>query len=365
MSPLAWGPPESREALLAALDADCPVLLWGAPGTGKTASVNTLAAERGAVLADVRGSRVDPRDLGVLVPDTASGRLVDCAPDWAHRLRDAVAAGVEAWLLLGELTCCPPAVQAALLGVVQEREIAGVSLAGVRVVADANPADQSAGGLDLDAAPANRWLHVTVEPDLAAWRAWMATAGGRTPGEAAACGLIAGYLGARGPEALLAVPREVTRQGSAWPSPRSWHHAARVIAALAARERVSPQYATLTGAGRTVLAGLVGDTAADEAIEWLSAGDLPDAEALLAGAASLPERGDRCAASLDAAIAAACSPHEERTVRLAAASRLVEEVACDRARPDCAVTAGAVLARTHDAVLSRRLLAALDPGGAS
>src|SRR4051812_49613488 len=103
------------EALGLALTARVPVLLWGAPGTGKTSVVRALAGAAGWPCETVIASLREPSDfagLPVVTPSAnGSGPAVVLAPPrWAERL---VAAGTGL-LFFDEISTAPPAGQAAL-----------------------------------------------------------------------------------------------------------------------------------------------------------------------------------------------------------------------------------------------------------
>jgi len=153
----------------ACLDADVPVLLWGPPGVGKTCALRQMATDAGAHLEVLIGSTLDPIDVGGYLVPGKGGKIRSTPPPWTYRIRKALDAKRPAWLLLDELSCAPPSVQAALLRVVAERRAGEIDLAGCRVVAASNPADTAADGGELSAAMANRWAHVTWQVDAAAW----------------------------------------------------------------------------------------------------------------------------------------------------------------------------------------------------
>jgi len=122
------------------LAADVPVMLWGAPGTGKTALVNELAQECGAHLEVLIGSTLDPIDVGgYLVPH--DGKVSCVPPPWAQRLKAESAR--PCWVFFDELSCAPSSVQAALLRVIAERKVGELSL-NFRVIAASNPAEWEA-----------------------------------------------------------------------------------------------------------------------------------------------------------------------------------------------------------------------------
>ncbi len=322
----------------ALLAADVPVLLWGSPGIGKTASIVATATEAGAHLEVLAcGSLDSPDVVGYLVPH--DGKLSQVPPPWAARLRAALDAGTPAWVFFDEASCARPSVQAALLRVIQEREVAGLSLRGCRVIAAANPAESAADGGWLAPAIAGRFAHVDVPaPPVQEWcngllRQWGL---GWSRGGATGAASIAGWV-QRQPKALMA-PAE-RQDGRAWPSPRSWHAAARGLGSLADKG-----FPCRGAAAEAVVAACVGAPAASEWHAWMMACDLPDPEAMLAGTATWPERGDQRLATATALVAAALVGDDDDvvTARVKAAWGRLAEL-----RPEQALGAAQALADGH------------------
>ncbi|MFH8290361.1 AAA family ATPase [Streptomyces sp. NPDC018059] len=302
-------PDTQLEALTLAVAADLPVLLWGEPGIGKTAALTQLSVSLGLPLTTVIASVHEPSDfsgLPIIGDDPAEHGVPMAPPDWAVRL---VRAG-RGLLFLDELSTAPPAVQAALLRLVLERRIGALRLPpGVRIVAAANPRSSAADGWELSPPLANRFVHLqwTHDHDVVVrglggvWpRATLPRLDPRKLPEAvdfarrAVCGLLAAR-----PRLVHQMPGNEARRGGAWPSPRSWETALRLIA-----------FATAAGSSRDVLAllvrGAVGDGPGLELLASLDRMDLPDPEALLAdpAGAALPERGDLRQATLDGVVEA-------------------------------------------------------------
>ncbi|RME97465.1 MAG: hypothetical protein D6772_10370, partial [Bacteroidetes bacterium] len=154
--------PTGAQALLIALQTPAPsghqgipVLLWGKPGTGKSSFLEALQRPDFPVLT-LLASIHDPTDFSGL-PMLQEGEVHYARPAWLGTLV-AAAQGV---LFLDELTTAPPAVQAALLRVVLERQVGSHALpAAVRVVAAANPPDPAYGNWDLSPALRNRFVHL-------------------------------------------------------------------------------------------------------------------------------------------------------------------------------------------------------------
>jgi hypothetical protein len=297
------------EALALAVSANLPVLLWGEPGIGKSAGMEQLALGLGVPLETVIASVHEPSDfagLPVVGADPASTGVTMAPPDWAVRLA-ATGGGL---VFFDELSSAPPAVQAALLRVVLERQVGSLKLpAEVRVVAAANPPASAADGWHLSPPLANRFVHLdwTHDPRVVArgmagtWPALtvpVVEPGRVASAVARARGAVSGFLTAR-PGLVHHLPADAEARGRAWPSPRTWEMALRLLAV---------GYAC--GAGRealaTVLAGAVGDGAGIELLSYLEELDLPDPDRVLANpkAFALPKRGDRQLAFLTAVVSA-------------------------------------------------------------
>jgi hypothetical protein len=340
----------AAEAAAVAIAARIPVLLWGAPGTGKTSMIRSLAASAGLPCETVIASIREPADFaGLPVVHTQPGGLpsVDLAPPrWAIRLRDAG----RGLLFFDEISTAPPAVQAALLRVVLERTVGDLELPpDVAMVAAANPPEQAADGWDLTPPLANRFCHLDWPADPREIADGLA--GGwpvpRVPELApdwsgrvtVSRSWVAGFLRVR-PALALEVPDEISSAGRAWPSPRTWDMAAVLLTA-----------ARGAGADDTVLShlirGTVGPGAGAEFLTWLVEADLPDPEAVLADpdGFTLPERGDRAYAVL-ASIAAAVAANP--TIPRWATAWRVFGASGERA-PDVAATAARALVRARPA----------------
>jgi hypothetical protein len=301
-------------ALAIAVRAKKPVLLWGGPGTGKSAVIRALGASINLPVVTVIASLREPADFAGLPVVAADGSIRLAEPSWAKTLI-AYGRGI---LFLDEITTAPPAVQAALLRVVLERVVGDVALPdAVSVVAAANPPEIAAGGWDLTPPLANRFCHLDWSVDVARYlealtSGWPEPAAAESPPTDPGAGIrvrsvLAGFLRSR-PTLLYALPQDIASTGRAWPSPRSWDMAAALWAEAESAEADDETVLTL-------IAGCVGPGAARELLTWRREADLPDPEAILADPTSfrLPERADRQFAILSAVAAAVqTNPTKER-----------------------------------------------------
>ncbi|WP_436536550.1 ATP-binding protein [Actinoplanes sp. HUAS TT8] len=299
-------------ALGVALLADIPVVLWGAPGQGKSSVVEALGEGAGFHVETVIASLHEPTDFaGIPAIDPVNGTARRLPPDWARRVVDLGADGVPSIVFYDEISTTPPATQAALLRPILTGWVGDLSLpAGTRSVAAANPPDVAADGWDLAPPLANRFLHLHWSLPADVVRdgftvGWPRVVVPRASEQVLrdhvveAKALVAAFLNVR-PELVTRVPASSEDAGRAFPTPRSWEMAARLYAAAKA-----------TGGNATVtallLSGAVGPAAAGEFTEFLRRLDLPDPEALLADPESYvvpTSRGDKVFATAAAVFAA-------------------------------------------------------------
>jgi len=275
-------------AFAAAVRANVPVLLWGAPGTGKTATINACGDAWGMHVESIVGSNREPSDfMGFPVESTdVDGTSITAYStlSWAKRL----AAADRALLFLDELTTCSPSVQKVMLRILQERIVGEMTLPNtVSIVAAANPPNVAVDGWDLAAPVANRIMHLDWYFDSDAWLEGLVSDfrhtampvldamlnDGSDREMLRARSLIAGFLSARPDLRNPGVPTDPTLAGRGWPSPRSWTNAAAVLGHLSADD---------TEAMLLAVSGCVGEAAANEFVAWVVSSDLYDPEAVIA-----------------------------------------------------------------------------------
>lgn len=305
----------TQDAMQVAIAANIPYLVVGAPGLGKTSYHTALAETCDANLEVIISSLRDPTDfagLPIKVANKAGDPGVYLAPPlWAKRANEHAAKGEQSWVLFDEITTAAPATQAALLRVIHERWVGDMQLdPSVRVMAAANPSDQAAGGWDLTPPLANRFLHLNWTVSPGDWADGI-IAGFPMPDplqvdEKAAESmfrnnkvLVASFVKNAGREHLINVPKDDAKAGGAWPPPRTWEMAAKLMA-----------YREAAGLAKDVdlllLRGTVGDAEAMAFKAWMKDQNLPNPEALLKKPADfkLPERGDVVYTVLNSVVAA-------------------------------------------------------------
>lgn len=237
---------ESYLAHLVTSDLKLAVMLWGAPGVGKSSIVAQVAASHDLEFIDVRLSQLAPTDLRGL-PVAEGGVAKWFAPEFLPRSGRGV-------LFMDEINMAAPTMQGIAQQLILDRKVGSYTLPhGWFVWAAGNRREDRASVFEMPAPLANRFLHLEVSADFESFKRY-----------AYRCDLserVIAFLSFR-PNLLHALDTK----NPAWPSPRSWEMASRL---LAANLEVAPA---------------VGDGAAAEfaAFEKVYAG-LPDLEPILSG----------------------------------------------------------------------------------
>ena len=322
--------------------AGVPIVLWGDPGTGKTQTIERLAARAGWHVETVIASLHDPTDFGGLPVLTPDG-VVHEPPVWAKRV---AAHDGRCLVFLDEVNTATPATQNALMNMVHSGRIGQHSLGSqVGFIAAANPPEQNVGAWDLSAPLANRFAHLRWPVDFDAWRSgylggWPTTEplNAEPPSVERRRwwrAMQTAFL-ARRPGWLCKVPDDDSAASVGWPSPRTWERTAECLA-VAENAQAAPTVVSL------VAESLIGPAAAAEFIAFIRNLDLPDPEALIAEPASLslPDRADRQFACLEAVTAAVLSRNTPK--RWKAAFEVCIEAAA-QGTPDIAAAAARTLA---------------------
>lgn len=325
------------------IQARVPVFLWGGPGIGKTAVLESIATTLKEPLHTVILSIREPADQGGLpwIVNEKGERIADGAtsvldvgvkmvpPMWARQLvKDGH--GVVFW---DEFNTAPPTTQSSALRVIHGGYAGDLPLPGqTSHVAAGNPATQVAGGYDLTAAIANRWTHIPWPMDPAAWcngmvSGWPTPEVLRLPEDwrtslPAKRGLVSAFIRRR-PELLYVLPKAARDQGRAWPSPRQWDRIAHLLAAVA-----SVKLDEKSEVAKVLIDGCVGEAAGEEFVKWFTELDLRDPEEYLADpmGTPLPTRQDQTMATLDSVAAAALDksrPIKDQATRYRAAWKVM------------------------------------------
>lgn len=188
-------------------DLRLSLMIWGAPGIGKSSIVAQAAERAGVGFIDVRLSQLAPTDLrGLPVPERLSdggGIARWYPPEFLPRSGTGV-------LFLDELNMAAPSMQGVAQQLILDRRVGSYELPdGWFVWAAGNRKEDRASVFDMPAPLANRFVHLEVTADLDSFKTF---AVGHGVSER-----VVAFLSFR-PDML----HKLDSTRPAWPSPRSW-----------------------------------------------------------------------------------------------------------------------------------------------
>ena len=237
-----------------------PVMLWGAPGVGKSQMVAQIAESHDVPLIDIRLSQMEPSDLRG-IPFRVDEFVEWAVPSMLPNLKKHGNRGI---LFLDEITSAPPSVSAAAYQLILDRKLGEYEVPeGWAIIAAGNRQGDRGVTYSMPAPLANRFSHYEVEIHLDDWVAW-----------AYANGIderIIAFLRFR--QDLL-FEFDAAQNPVAFPSPRSWEFAHRAL------QKFDESNNLLLGA----LQACVGKAAGIEVKAFVDSLDqMPDLDAIVKG----------------------------------------------------------------------------------
>jgi hypothetical protein len=186
-----------------------PVMLWGAPGIGKSDAVRQTGDDEGCKVIEVRTNLREPVDVrGIPVPCEKTGTTKWFVPD---ELPQVARDGENGILFLDEINTGTAQMMAVMFGLVLDRRVGEYELPkSWRIVAAGNRVSDKAAAQRMPTALRNRFSHLYCKADLPAWTAWANKNG-------IAQELVA-FMRLR-PDFIHVMP---VGDENAFPTPRSW-----------------------------------------------------------------------------------------------------------------------------------------------
>ena len=221
-----------------------PLMVWGAPGLGKSSILQKAARDQGIGFIDVRLAQREPVDIrGLPVPDKDGVKWL-VSSDWP---RDPKSRGI---ILFDEITAADRSLQVAAYEFILDRRLGELYKVpdGWYICAAGNRTEDRAVAATMSSALANRFMHVELGEDVESWVAW-ALKSDIQPS-------VVGFLRFR-PAMLFSQKGENLERG--WPTPRSWERVSRMLEVM----KDEPEELV-----RHMVYGLVGNRAGVEFMEF-------------------------------------------------------------------------------------------------
>lgn len=214
MKEVPVGPKAFIAAIMKLAKERIPLCVMGPPGVGKSDCARKAAESLGIGFEDVRLTTMDPVDLRGL-PVVSRGKSAWTRPEFLPSEGEGI-------LLLDEIGQASQSMQAAAMQLVLDRRIGPHEIApGWAIIAATNRAEDRAGAGRIITPLLNRFVHIDLEPSVEDWLEWAQEQG--------VDARIRGFVKSR-PELLLRFDPSAVEK--AWPTPRSWAAASRVMAAM-------------------------------------------------------------------------------------------------------------------------------------
>lgn len=367
-----------------------PVIVDGKPGSAKTSRIGQAAKECGLHMVTVIASLREPADfLGLPIPEGMPIAPANSKAALAHDVEEALVPRVRyappAWavevaeakrgiVFLDEINTAPPAVQAALLRPPLDGTVGDLVLPPtVRFVAAKN-AVEDAGGYDMSMPLANRFGHLSWDtPSVEGWAEYMMSGDDGLPSGmsaeqleknvlsrwpepyAKAKATVIGFL--RANRSLMLKSPEASSEAAsrAFPSPRTWEMATRVIAG-------SEIHGLSMAETDELVTAFIGRAASKELAVYSKELDLPDPADILDGKTKfeMDDRLDRTHVVIGSCAALICpTDAAKRIPRTVAMWNLLTEVIKDSS--DLAVPACRALIKANLATGNKQVLEAASP----
>lgn len=228
------------------------VMLWGAPGVGKSQGVRQIAqilqekTGKKVVVTDVRLLLFNPVDLRGIPTANAEKTLAVWLKPKIFQMDDSD--NVVNVLFLDEISAAPQSVQAAAYQITLDHTVGEHKLPeNCIVIAAGNRVTDKSVAFNMPKALANRLCHIEIESHQKSWHEWAVKANINQ--------CVVGFLDAN-PEFLMDFQPE--EDGLAFPTPRSWEMVSNVLAFT--HYTVKEAFA--------IIVGCVGERAAFALQEW-------------------------------------------------------------------------------------------------
>ncbi len=249
-----------------------PIMVWGAPGLGKSSILRQVAKDLGVGFIDVRLAQREPVDIrGLPVPGEDGVKWL-VSSDWP---RDMNSRGI---ILFDEITAADRSLQVAAYEFILDRRLGELYTVpnGWYICAAGNRTEDRAVATTISSALANRFMHLELGEDVESWLSWARSHDIRPE--------VMGFI-RFSPQTLFRQKNENLERG--WPSPRAWERVSRMLDIL--KDEDEPLI-------RKTVYGLVGNRAGVEFMEFrklsVSFGDVKRMMTDPKAPVVIPERAD-------------------------------------------------------------------------
>ena len=256
------------------IKADKPVILWGAPGEGKSGFIRSIVEKMEYDLQDFRLLMRDAVDIHGLPKMNEAGRMGWALPEEMPLASDNITK--PRVMFLDELPAAPTNVQTVAYQMLHERAIDNVKLhENVRFIAAGNRERDGAVSNRMPTPLANRMAHFDVQADIKSFLEWGHQKGIHP--------FVLAHL-ENSPQDLRVSDEKEYTTSKAFRSPRAWEYASDVIhEAMRGTDTITETQISLMG---DIVGSFVGTPTAANFTGYLAVGSkLPRPQDIVSGKA--------------------------------------------------------------------------------
>lgn len=208
-------PSSVAKAVKVAINAKRPIMIYSAPGCGKSDIIHQIGEELNRPVIDIRLALYDPSDLKGFPyydPQTSSMK-------WAPSSELPTDPDSNAILFLDELVSAAPSTQAAAYQLVLNRKIGEYHLPkNVVIVAAGNRASDRGVVYKMPSPLANRFIHLELKVDVDEWVTWALKKGLHKD--------VVGYISHQKQDLFTFDPKSSSH---AFATPRTWDFVSQIL----------------------------------------------------------------------------------------------------------------------------------------
>lgn len=258
---------ELKAYLPVVMKAGCTPAIWGPPGVGKSTLGREVAKALNADLYILDAPLLQPIDYAVAVPDRDSKKVVLYTTGFIPEKGPAV-------ILIEDLPHAKPYQMVPIMQMVLDRRIGTLKFSdNVYFVITGNRDEDLAGTNPIPSPLNNRLIHFTMDADPEEWTKWAEREGLHR--------YVVGFVKAY-PGMLVKPPEDGVK---AWPTPRSYHMLARLLAEAEKEDRLTEESL------RALASASIGSSAAHMFVAWVKYYSSINPQKVLAG--EIPNTQDR------------------------------------------------------------------------
>jgi MoxR-like ATPase len=249
---------DSRAILKRYLSAQLPVMIWGAPGIGKSSLIQQIGEDTNRNVIDLRLSQIEFSDLRGIPYIDKNDTLNISNVKWSIPNFLPINSDDNSILFLDELNLAHPSIMAAAYQLILDRKIGDYVLpAKTSIIAAGNRSSESSHVNDIPLPLLNRFVHMTISSEPKVWLEYA---------KENIHPLIVAFI-TKSPSHLNI--KDYTKATEAYNTPRTWEYASKILKTFEHDLTDHITFKKYTKEILVLLQGTIGEEAATAFVEFV------------------------------------------------------------------------------------------------